>query len=599
MFALDELTHQLHPLPTVLVVVLAFLISYLTPRLVGLHTPKPDLDELPSGVRPRRQWLISGMGVTLAFCVPVLLFGGAAAQVRAVVMLALLGGFAGMLNDLLGLPRLAQTLLMLAIAGVGLSLGVEITELKPPFSPHLVNLGFWSAPLTLAWMLAVLYGVLLCRRLPKLTAGLVAIISVTFAIAAVSVGATRSAPAAVVLGLALAATAGGAARHGYPSLGSSAHWALGFALGAITIVGMLKNTAFLVVGVPLLALGVPVGETTYAIVYGGGRGLSLALNQRRELLHEALIRGGLSPRRTVLLFHAATVYLCAVALLLVLVIQASFLLKLGLLAVFLLGGFLLFFMAARIASTPKETGAEQVEVLGVPIDRINMEGALDRVEQFITARSPHMIVTSDGTSLVRAQEDAEYHDIVRQADIVTADGRGVVWMARILGLSVTDRVSGVDMMDRLCEVAARKGYSVYLIGAAPGVAEEAALAMRARYPELKVAGTQHGYFTPEEEPAVVQAIAEAKPDILFVAFGAPRQEKWIRHHMEALGASVAIGVGGSFDVYAGRVTRAPVWMQQAGLEWSWRVLKDPRRITRLGALPQLVFITLKTALRRR
>jgi len=598
MHALDAATHHLQWLPTGLLIGSAFLFAYFLPRLLGVHTRQPDQDELPAGVRPRRQWLVSGMSITLAFCVPALLLGGDVPQVRAVVVLALLGGVAGLVSDVLGLSHVFQFLLMLGIAGVGIALGLEIVDLKLPFRSELTVLGIWSIPVTVLWMLAVLYGVLLCRRLPKLTAGLVAIISVTFAIAALAVGPSRSAPAAGVLGLALAATAAGAARRSYPSLGSAAHWALGFALGAITIVGMLKNTAFLVVGVPLLALGVPVGETTYAMIYGG-RHPRLALGQRRELLHEALIRGGLSPRRTVLLFHAATVYLCAVALLLVLVIKASFLVKLGLLVALLAVGFVIFFMAARIASTPKDTGEEHVDVLGVPIARIGMDGALARVEEFITDRSPHMIVTSDGTGLVRAQDDAEYHDIVRQADIVTADGRGVVWMARVLGLAVTDRVSGVDMMDRLCEVAARKGYSVYLVGGQPGVAEEAAQTMRKRYPDLTLAGVQHGYFTPEEEPAVVAAIAAAKPDILFVAFGAPRQEKWIRRHLDALGAAVAIGVGGSFDVYAGRVQRAPAWMQQAGLEWLWRVLKDPKRITRLGALPRLVVMTLWAALRRR
>ena len=599
MHALDTSSGQIQPFAAAGLVALSFLISLLTPRLAGLRAPQPDQDELPAGVRPRRQWAISGLSITLAFCLPVVLLGGESPQLRAVALLALLGGFAGLTTDILGLPHLLQALLAVGIAAVGVSLGLAIVDLKPPFSHEMVRLGLWSAPVTMVWLLAVLYSVVLCRRLPKLTAGLVTIISTTLAIAALSVGATRSAPAAGVLGLALAGTAAGAWRRSYPSLGSSAHWALGFALGAITVVGMLKNTAFLVVGVPLLALGVPVGETTYAIIYGGGKGLRLALNQRRELLHEALIRNGLSPRRTVLLFHAATVYLCAVALILVLVVETSFVIKLALLAAALVLGFVVFFMLARIASTPRDTGEEQVDMLGVPIARINMDAAVARVEEFIADRSPHMIVTSDGASIVRAHDDAEYQDIVQHADIVTADGRGVVWMARVLGLAVTDRVSGVDMMDRLCQIAAEKGYSVYLIGGQPGVAEEAAREMQRRYPALTVAGVQHGYFSPEEEPAVVCAIAAAKPNILFVAFGAPRQEKWIRRHQEAIGASVAIGVGGSFDVFAGRVARAPLWMQQAGLEWLYRALREPKRLPRLWALPRLVMMTLRAALGRR
>ncbi len=360
---------------------------------------------------------------------------------------------------------------------------------------------------------------------------------------------------------------------------------------------MLKNTAFLVVGLPLLALGVPVGETTYAIIYGGRRP-RLALSQRRELLHEALIRHGLSPRRAVLLFQVATAYLCAVALLLVLLVQFTFLLKLALLFVLLAGGFVLFFMGSRIASVPKETGEEQVDVLGVPIARIGMDGALARVEEFITDQSPHMIVTSDGSSLVRAQEDEEYHDIVRHADIVTADGRGVVWMARVLGLSVTDRVSGVDMMDRLCEVAARKGYSVYLIGAQPGIAEEAAAGDAQALPQPPRRRNPARLLHPRRRARHRKSHRRRQPRPPLRRLRRPRQEKWIRKYMDELGASVAIGVGGSFDVFAGRVQRAPAWMQRAGLEWMWRVIQEPKRIKRLGALPRLVWITLKTALRK-
>jgi N-acetylglucosaminyldiphosphoundecaprenol N-acetyl-beta-D-mannosaminyltransferase len=575
---------------------LALAISYLLPRLAGMRIAQPDQDELPQGVRPRRQWTISGLSIIIALCLPLFLIGGNVPEIRAAAVLALLGGLAGLANDIIGLPRLLQAALAVGIAAVGVPLGITITELKPPFTTHMVALGAWRIPVTMAWMLAVTYAVVLCRRLPKLTAGLVTIIATTMAIAALAVGPSRSAPAAGLIGLTLAGAAAAASRRSYPSLGSSAHWAMGFTLAAITVAGMLKNTAFLVIGVPLLALGVPVGETTYAIVYGGRRGPRLAVGQRREWLHEALIRSGLSPRRTIALFYAATIYLCAVALLLVVVVHASFLIKLALLALFLAAGFVLFFMAARIAATPRETDEERVDMLGVPIARIDMEGALARVEQFIQERSPHMVVTSDGTSIVRAQEDAEYQEIVRGADMVTADGRGLVWMARVLGLPVKDRVSGVDMMDRLCALAAQRGYTVYLLGAQPGVAEEAARVMETRYPGLQVAGIQHGYFAAEEEPEVVARIAAVRPDILLVAFGAPRQEKWIRRHMEAARASVAIGVGGSFDVYAGRVERAPVWMQQAGLEWLWRAARDPKRIPRLWALPRLVFITLRAAL---
>jgi len=579
---------------------LAFLISFLTPTLAGPRMRELAREGPPPGARPRRQWALSGLSITLALVLPLLLLGGSSPELRAAAVLAVLAGFAGMSNDILGLPRLIQVVLALGIASVGVSLGIAVDEVKPPFTTHMIQLGHWSAPASAAWLLAIVYAVVLCRRLPRLTLGVVTIISVTFATAALVVRPSPSAPAAGLLGLVLAAAAAGGLRRDYPAPGSSAHWAIGFTLGAITIIGMLKNTAFLVLGVPLLALGVPVGETTYAIIYGAGKGRQrLALGQRRELLHEALLRTGLSPARTVLLFEAATCYLCAVALLLVLLVQVTFLMKLAILALALTLGFVFFFCLSRIWAEPRQTGEERVDMLGVPLARIDMEATLARVEQFVEERSPHMIVTSDTPGIVRARDDPEFQEIVRGADMVTADGRGVVWMARVLGLPVTERVSGVDLMEKICQRAAERGYAIYLLGAEPGVAEKAAESLQSRYGGLRIVGTHHGYFTPEEEPGVVREIAGAQPDILFVAFGAPKQEKWMRQHLDELQAPVAIGVGGSLDVFAGRVPRAPQWIQRAGLEWLYRVLRQPSRLPRAWTVPRLIWMTLRETLRGR
>jgi N-acetylglucosaminyldiphosphoundecaprenol N-acetyl-beta-D-mannosaminyltransferase len=591
---------HLRPAGTVLAIGLSFAISFLTPYLMGRRLRGLAREEVPVGIRPRRQWAISGLSISLAIALPLALLGWRQSSLQAAALIAGVAGCAGVLNDIMGLPRLVQFVFAVGIALFAVSEGVALEEVKPPFTAHMITLGHWSGPATVVWLLAVAYAVVLCRRLPRLTAGLVAIVSLTFGLAALVVGPSRAAPAAGLLALCLTAAAAGAARRDYPALGSAAHWATGFTLGVITITGMLKNTAFLVLGVPLLALGIPVGETTYAIVYGAGPGRPrLALGQRRELLHDALIRTGLSPRRTVLVFHLATAYLCAVALALVTIVRVTFLVKLGLLAAALVVGFVAFFMLARILAEPRGAAEEQVDMFGVPIACIAMEQAVGRVEQFVRERSPHLVVTSDSTGLVRAHDDPEFQRILQTADMVTADGRGVVWMARVLGLPMRERVSGVDMMDRICALAAERGYCVYLLGGLAGVAEEAARAMQARHPGLRVAGTHHGYFAPEEEPGVVRAVAAARPDILFVAFGAPKQEKWIRQHQAELAAPVAIGVGGSFDVFAGRVRRAPEWMQRAGLEWLYRAMREPKRLPRLWALPRLVWMTLRAAWRRR
>jgi N-acetylglucosaminyldiphosphoundecaprenol N-acetyl-beta-D-mannosaminyltransferase len=226
-----------------------------------------------------------------------------------------------------------------------------------------------------------------------------------------------------------------------------------------------------------------------------------------------------------------------------------------------------------------------------------MEAALGRAREFIAEGSPHMIVTSDATGVIRAQEDAELRAIMDEADLVTADGQGVVLAARLLNVPIRERVSGVDMVQRLCELATEAGRSVFLLGGAEGVAEAAAEKLAAAVPGLRLAGVQHGYFTPEEEPAVIERIRRAEPAVLFVAFGIPKQEKWIRAHMEELGVPVCIGVGGSFDVISGRLKRAPAWMRRCGLEWLFRVIQEPWRLPRLKALPQIAWVAVVAALR--
>jgi len=277
-------------------------------------------------------------------------------------------------------------------------------------------------------------------------------------------------------------------------------------------------------------------------------------------------------------------------------IEVSFALKTLILVAFLASGVAGGFVLLRIL--PRGGGRSgAVRLLGVRITPVSMDEALAHAREFIAEGSPHMIVTSDATGVIRAQGDPELREIMDQADLVTADGQGVVLAARLLNVPIRERVSGVDMVQRLCEVAAEAGRSVFLLGGAEGVADAAGQKLRTAVPGLQVAGVQHGYFTPEEEPAIIERIREAKPAVLFVAFGIPKQEKWIRAHMDALGVPVCIGVGGSFDVISGRLRRAPVWMRRLGVEWLYRVAQEPRRLPRLKALPKLAWLALVAAFR--
>jgi len=546
--------------------------------------------------------IVSGAAVFTAFVIP-LIFLTSGGAVRAVAATCAAVFAIGLIDDVHTLPRWSKLILFAAVGYWAYLLGIRIDAIKPPFTTFFVNLGIWSAPVTMVWLLGVMWAIAQSRRVPGLTPGLVAIIALTFAAAsALAPGGLKQVTAAITFPLAGAAL--GYLVYEMPparmTLGSSGHYALGFALAAVSVIGALKNTAFLVVGLPLLVFAVPVINTTYAAIYESRRGrAALTVAARAEHLHQVLLREGVRLRHMLLLFYAMTAYLCAVGLLLVVIVEVSFLVKLALLAVMLAAGLAGFYIVARILSHPDAVGSDVVELLGVPVHRTDVAAALHRITQFIEERAPHQVVTPDSSALVRAQYDPELMNILQSADLVTADGAGVVWMAKVMGLPLWERVSGVDLMDHICELAAEKGYSIYLLGAAPGVAEAAAAKLQERHPGLEVAGAMHGYFAQDEEPQVVCRIAQAKPDILFVALGVPKQEKWIHRHLDELSVPVAIGVGGSLDVISGRLKRAPLLMQRWGLEWLWRALREPSRLPKLVALPKFVWMALGDWLRRR
>jgi N-acetylglucosaminyldiphosphoundecaprenol N-acetyl-beta-D-mannosaminyltransferase len=155
----------------------------------------------------------------------------------------------------------------------------------------------------------------------------------------------------------------------------------------------------------------------------------------------------------------------------------------------------------------------------------------------------------------------------------------------------------VELVAQLARLSHERGYRLYFLGAAPGVAERAASTLRQRFPNAQIVGITHGYFSPEAEPTVLAHIRQARPDVLLVGMGMPRQEKWIARHKQTLGVPVSVGVGGSFDIYAGVVRRAPRWMQRYGLEWLWRLMQDPRKIAKVRNLPRFVWLVWRESLR--
>lgn len=240
---------------------------------------------------------------------------------------------------------------------------------------------------------------------------------------------------------------------------------------------------------------------------------------------------------------------------------------------------------------------DSVELFGVRVHRLTMTQAVQTVESFLRDREPRQIVTADTSMLVMAQHDAELRRIINQAALVTPDSFGVTWAARRLKRPVIERVTGVDLMAQVCARCADNGWRPFLFGSAPGVADEAAERLSARFPGLSVAGTQHGYFGPEDEEQIVAQVAASKADILFVAMGIPKQEKWIARYLPRLGVSAAVGVGGSLDVFSGRVKRAPLWTQRCNVEWLYRLCSNPRKINKVKMLPVLVLMTYLALLR--
>ena len=235
---------------------------------------------------------------------------------------------------------------------------------------------------------------------------------------------------------------------------------------------------------------------------------------------------------------------------------------------------------------------EKVNILGVNVDKVTIPEAASKIMSMLGENRPHWVFTPNSEIIMQAYRDEEFCDVLNRADLLTADGIGVVYASKILGNPIEERAAGFDITCMLLEKFAKSGHRIFFFGGREGVAETAKKNLEAKYPFINIVGTRNGYFKPEEESDIINEINDARPDILFVCLGAPAQEKWIARNSVKLNAKVCMGVGGSLDVLAGTAERAPEFWINHGLEWFYRLMKQPSRFIRMLALPKFALTVL-------
>lgn len=500
-------------------------------------------------------------------------------------------------------------LILVSYASLLLVHGTTVQVLSAPISTdEYIGLGKWATVLTILWMWLIARMTAAMNRAPQITGGYLGVVAIALLVLLKlkndAVPPFFPAAASAALAGAGLMTVPLALRRADFNIGWSASIAMGFLLAQIATVGLLKNATFFMLLLSMIAFGLPLLDVSLFHLRAALRGKHINVEEQKLRLHEALSQRGVAPVKISLLYLVIAAWLCGLGVLTARFIFSSSapLWMLGLRAVILLGlfgfGFIVFFSLARVwmRRGVDEIIPEEVEAFGVRISPVSMAEAMDKIEGFIQSKTPHHVVTSDANAILRAQEDEEYAEILRRAALITPDGFGVVWGARLLNLPIYERVTGVDMVTGICERAAKNNYSIYILGSEPGIAALAAEKLSARYPGLRVVGTQHGFWKRDgiSDEEIVQRIHDAKPDVLFVAFGIPSQEKFIARHFKALNVPVSLGVGGSFDVYSEKLRRAPEYIQRSGMEWLYRVWQEPKRWKRMSYVPRFMAFALRT-----
>lgn len=242
------------------------------------------------------------------------------------------------------------------------------------------------------------------------------------------------------------------------------------------------------------------------------------------------------------------------------------------------------------------TKPHRATLFGLPLDLLTMDETLARCRELILAGRPAQHVALNAAKVLLAQDDVSLREIIRRAAIVNADGQAIVWAGRMLGVPVPERVTGIDLMERLLRLAEMEHWPVFFLGAREDVSKRFIQRVRDRHPRIAIAGAAHGYFDNDTE--IAETVGRSGAQLLLVALPSPRKEFFLAKQLPRMGALLAVGVGGSFDVWAGRVRRAPAWVQRVGLEWAFRLLQEPRRMWRryLIGNPRFLLLFLRACL---
>ncbi|MEA2021220.1 MAG: WecB/TagA/CpsF family glycosyltransferase [Candidatus Caldatribacteriota bacterium] len=536
-------------------------------------------------------------------------------KIAGIIIAGLLMIILGKVNEKKKLNAGSKLIFQILISLIIIYSGIRIEFLRNPATPgSYIYFSFLSIPLTLIWVIGITNSIGQTGELGDITPYIVFIASLTFF--TVTLLQRQGLILAEILSLSLAVVSFIVIKYFPRGKFSSFYMLFGFILAVIAIVGVSKSTAALTLFIPLLILGVPLVDSSYSVVS------SYVVQQRKvgdfstteSRLRQKLQSYGFSAHGANYTIIATSLYLSLSALII------SIYQSLYLLAIMSVFGWVIFEMLKKKVSSEeliieKDLANNRIKLFQVGIDRVDVKSVISRIEEFILTKKSHLVVTPDTLAILRTQKDADYFNIIQSANLVTPDGAGILWATTILNHPLSERVTGIDIIQGICKLAAKKAYSIYLLGASPGIAKEASLKLTQKYPGLKIVGNHHGYFHAaslsdetvippmyktkmnsgteditkkgmdaeynerNEEAKIIQEINNKKPDILLVGMGVPRQEKWIAANLKSkrLNVPVCMGVGGSFDVLSGKIPRAPLWMQRHGMEWVYRFIKQPKR----------------------